>query len=203
VEYYATHKEEAKTRSEIYRATHKDSIQKQRAAWSAAHKEAIRIKNAAYHAAHKEAVRARILSRSEDRRAKKVVYRAKNPDLFRLMDARRRTRKREQASDFTVQDWQEALAYWHGCCAVCGREPGFFWLIVADHWQPVALPSAPGTIRGNMVPLCHSRNGSHQSCNPTKSDRDPVEWLQEKLGVRKAKKKLKEIEVFLATQRGT
>src|SRR4030095_13167308 len=72
-----------------------------------------------------------------------------------------------------------------------------------DHWIPLADPASPGTVPWNMLPLCHwkknTKNSSHAPyCNASKGAKDPVVWLTEKLGPRKAKAKLKEIETFFA-----
>lgn len=137
-------------------------------------------------------------------RSKRLVYargyRQKNPDKIknqtrnrdRTITIRYRTRKRNLAVAFTAQDWRHCLAYWNNSCAVCGRPAGLWHTIAADHWIPINNPNCPGTIPTNMIPLCHGTDG----CNNAKQDRDPVEWLTEKLGKRKARRKLAEIAAY-------
>ena len=93
-----------------------------------------------------------------------------------------------------------ALQYWHYTCAVCGRERELTLDIALDHWIPVASPACPGTIVGNMIPLCHGTKGSSVllpiACNQHKGKKDPRIWLVERLGKVKARAKLKAIEAF-------
>lgn len=103
-----------------------------------------------------------------------------------------RARKRRLPNTFTAQDRRRALDYWHGRCAVCGRPPGLWHTIATDHWIPLSSAACPGTVRTNMVPLCHGTDG----CNNQKYAKMPEVWLHEKLGKHRAKRKLEEIEYF-------
>lgn len=107
---------------------------------------------------------------------------------------RHRARKCGKGDTLTAADLRRALAYWGECCAVCGRPAGIWHTIAADHWIPLNNPNSPGTVPENIIPLCHGQDG----CNNSKSDRDPVEWLTEKLGKRKARRKLAEIAAYFA-----
>ncbi len=103
-----------------------------------------------------------------------------------------RARKRSLPNNFSAQDRRRALEYWNGRCAVCGRPPGLWHTIATDHWIPLSSPDCPGTIKTNMVPLCHGTDG----CNNQKYAKMPEVWLREKMGKRRAKRKLEEIEYF-------
>lgn len=98
--------------------------------------------------------------------------------------ARRRARTRSLPSTFTLQDWDRALEYFGGCCAVCGKPPGLWHILAQDHWVPVIKGGA--YTPDNIVPLCHSRKDGQQGCNNTKKDRDAHIWLVEQYGERKA-----------------
>lgn len=104
----------------------------------------------------------------------------------------RRTRKEALPSGLTQSEWQRCLEYWSYRCAVCERPVGLWHTLAMDHWIPIANPNCPGTILGNVIPLCHGVDG----CNNSKSDALPQEWLMRKLGKRKAAKKLAEIEAY-------
>lgn len=96
---------------------------------------------------------------------------------------------------------QFARMYWHGCCAICGRENSFWWIIIFDHWIPIADPRLdnPGTSFNNMVPMCHARKDAPTKtpcCNNSKGKKDPVIWIVDFLGKKKGLKKLKEIHTF-------
>src|SRR4051812_11604534 len=65
----------------------------------------------------------------------------------------------------TPWQWKKCLKDWGGRCAYCGRGDR---VLHREHFVPVALG---GTLKkDNIVPAC-------QSCNNTKKDRDPMEWL--------------------------
>ncbi len=107
----------------------------------------------------------------------------------------RRERKRKLVKDFTPSDWQRALNYFNGCCAVCGRPlADLFGTRTAsyDHWIPVVSPDCPGTIPTNIVPLCSGLDG----CNQSKGSKIADEWLVEKFGKRKAAQILKRVNAY-------
>ncbi len=104
-------------------------------------------------------------------------------------------RKRSLLNTLTADEWKQALDYFGGRCAVCGRPPKDLFsthTIAADHWIPVS--KGGGTTADNILPLCHGLDG----CNNSKLNKDPETWLIERLGKRKAKKMLAEIEAYFA-----
>lgn len=110
---------------------------------------------------------------------------------------RRRVREIGLPNTMTPTHWLQALDYWNHKCAICGCEADFWTTIAADHWTP--LSKNGGTTPENILPLCHSRKGvpnGKASCNQSKGNKDPAEWLISKLGKRNAKKKLAEIETY-------
>lgn len=133
-----------------------------------------------------------------DRRRK---WRKKNREncllIARLWSHKRRSILRNLPYSYTKEHWQYAKQYWGFACAVCGNQEGFLWTLAMDHWCGVTNPACPGTVPWNIIPLCQGIGG----CNNQKAKRDPFQWLCDKLGVRKARKKLKEIEAFLEGQR--
>ncbi len=101
---------------------------------------------------------------------------------------RRRARKRALPADLTEQQWKECLAYWDNRCAVCGNTADLWRFLAQDHYIPVK--HGGGTTATNIIPLCHSRKGDPTgiaSCNVSKGSKDPVEWLENRYGKRKAK----------------
>lgn len=115
--------------------------------------------------------------------------RALNPESTRAIKLRRRARERELPADFTAKDWQFALDYFGGCCAVCGRPAGLWHTIAADHWIPITASDTLGTVPHNIVPLCQGQDG----CNNSKSNRNPIEWLDSRVGKHKAQSILERI----------
>lgn len=123
------------------------------------------------------------------------AYRENNRDRIRVQLTRRRARQRSLPDTLTVDQWQAALEYFNGCCAVCGRP--LYDLFgthhaAQDHWIPISNPDCPGTVATNIVPLCHGQEG----CNNSKSDSVASEWLEWKFGKKKAKEILARIGAY-------
>ncbi len=121
-----------------------------------------------------------------------------------IRGARYRARKLGLPDHWHRKNGDFAFQYWHYACAVCGKENGMWNVIAFDHWIPIASEKCPGTIPTNMLPLCHLiKNAPFNSscCNNSKGAKDPVAWLVTKLGPRRAKAKLQEIETFFAAAR--
>lgn len=113
-------------------------------------------------------------------------------------DERRRALKRQLPAEFTANDWNNALTYFHDCCAVCERPPGLWHTLAMDHWIPLSSPECPGTIPTNIVPLCHGVDG----CNNSKHNSDPHNWLIRKFGKSKSKKIEERIVTYLNWLKG-
>lgn len=122
-----------------------------------------------------------------------------NRKRARIVASRRRARKAELPSDFSVLDWQYALKYFDHSCAICGRKPDDIIILAMDHWIALSDDRAdnPGTVPENIVPLCHGKDG----CNNEKHARDPEEWLIWKFGEEEAIKILAKIETYFANVR--
>lgn len=132
--------------------------------------------------------------KKEARQIYQVHYRRRQRHLIIVTAARREARKKLLPSDFTLADWQFALDYFGGCCAVCGRPPGLWHTLAPDHWIALASPDCPGTIPRNIIPLCHGEGG----CNNAKQDRDAKEWLTRKFGKKRAATVLAKIDEYFA-----
>jgi len=103
-----------------------------------------------------------------------------NPEKVRENVRRRRSRKHSLPHTFTVETWEACLNYFHGCCAYCGAQRDFWSPLHQDHYIPLTTPDCPGTIPTNIVPAC-------RTCNSSKKDANPLEWLTRKFGKRQAK----------------
>lgn len=131
----------------------------------------------------------------ETRRLCTQRARKNNPEAYRASMHRRLARQHGLPDTLTTQDWQRALDYFHGCCAVCGRQLQDLFgthTVAADHWIPLSSPNCPGTVVTNIIPLCHQLGG----CNNSKGNKDPLRWLEQRFGKRKAKQILKRIEEY-------
>ncbi len=121
-------------------------------------------------------------------------YQKAHPEVFRAISHRRKARKRALPSTFTIEDESRALDYFHGRCAVCGRPLRDLFGDIElhlDHWIPLSdpRPDNPGTVPWNMEPLC-------SPCNLSKNDSDPLKWLENTYGQRKARQIAARIEKF-------
>jgi hypothetical protein len=146
----------------------------------------IRARNQNYYLKHPDIVK----------RAQKN-YRENNRNALTVHHSRRRALKRTLDNDLTTSDWQMALDYFENRCAVCGRSPDFWTVIVPDHWQP--LSKGGGTSANNIIPLCHARPGVPQGepcCNNSKGNKEPEIWLMERFGSTKAKQVLKSVQTY-------
>lgn len=124
-----------------------------------------------------------------------------SPDRLRIITERRLARKRHLPDTLTVTEWEYALEYFNGCCAVCGRPLRDLFgthTVAMDHWIPLASPDCPGTVVTNMVPLCQGQLG----CNNKKGAKDPFKWLEQEYSKRKAKKILARIKTYFEHVRG-
>ncbi len=151
---------------------------------------------------------------------KSVIYQKLNPDKhneqsrkhrkanktkYAIYSEARRAKIHKLPNSLTYDEWKRALEYWNGRCAICGQLPDFWHIIAQDHWIPISdsNPNNPGTVLENVLPLCHAIKGANRigSCNHSKGAKNPIEWLVETLGKRKAKHKLKEIETYFKSVR--
>jgi hypothetical protein len=114
---------------------------------------------------------------------------------------KRRAIEKELGVQFTAQNWRDCLAYWDYKCAICGQSETMWVTLAQDHWIAITDKRSdnPGTVIWNILPLCHARKGipiGTTCCNQSKGKKDPIEWLNEQLGKRKAKRKLAEIKDY-------
>jgi len=115
----------------------------------------------------------------------------------RVYNRNRRARNRSFPNTLSTEQWQRALNYFNGCCAVCGRQLGDLFgdqKGSPDHWIPLSYDGDdnPGTVATNIVPLCHGIDG----CNNSKSDTMPDEWLAREFGNREGRQIGRRIEDF-------
>lgn len=128
-------------------------------------------------------------------------WQSNNRPLLTIKDANRRAKMRSLPSGLTKTDWGRCLEYWNGRCCVCGRLPDFWHIIVREHWIAVddKRTDNPGNVVTNILPMCHSIEGvpsGDPGCNQSKWKHDPIDWLNRKLGKRKAAKKIAEIYAY-------
>ena len=188
--YYQANTEARKAASREYYQAHKSQIYEVTRRYQSTHREQHRNANARYYKKH---------------RLEKAIYarewQHKNADrnriTKRLNENRRRAVKYSLPADFTPSDWQHALDYFNHSCAVCGKREDFWTILAADHWIP--LTKGGGTTRTNMIPLCHARKGvpaGEACCNNSKYNAEPLAWLTERFGKRKAKVIMARIQAY-------
>jgi 5-methylcytosine-specific restriction endonuclease McrA len=93
---------------------------------------------------------------------------------------KRRARKRELESSFTIKQWNRCKEYFNNICCYCGKDKE----LTQDHFIP--LVNGGEYTKNNIVPCC-------LSCNSSKGNKDFLEWypVQEFYSKEREKKILK------------
>lgn len=199
--YYLAHKAQHAKSQKKYQDSHQEERRLYQQQWYIENRERIQGVHAAYYLANKEDIlrttTAYGQAHPDVRRASVGKWTKAHPDEARQHVQLRRARKLSLPFLWTPNAERAMFAYWHYACAACGAQDGFQWKIVGDHWIPLSSPGCPGTVRWNMVPLCHGRG----SCNTSKHTKDGATWLISRFGARKAKAILKRIEAYLLALR--
>jgi len=102
----------------------------------------------------------------------------------------RHARNLNLESDFTLEDWQNALSFFNGTCAYCGKQQTFWESLEQEHFTPLA--KGGGYTRKNIVPSC-------KGCNSSKSNNDPYVWLVTKFGKPTGEQVFNRIQTFFAS----
>jgi len=200
-EYYLSHKERHKELMQRWNEDHREYRLAQMREYAVEHKEKFREYHRRYRIDHPEVSRekgraayhAHIERRREyDKRRGPNRLRHEDPQARKVRAIRRKARKLSLPDHMKKSDWIRCLAYWHDRCAICGRPRGLWHTLAADHWIPLSNPQCPGTVPGNILPLCHGQDG----CNNRKHNNAPIEWLYSRYSKRKADKILKAIETY-------
>ena len=196
-EYYEVNRDKMRESSRKYYEVNRDKMREYR--------EVNRDKILEYKREYYESNRDKILESNREYRgsnrdkvleSKREYYEA-NRDKFRLYSSRYRARKRDLPDTLTDVQVEQMLDYFDYKCAVCGQPQDLFIGLELDHWIPLSSEDCTGTIATNIVPLCGgSEFVSHIGCNPSKSDKDAMEWLTDKFGTRKAKQIMKRIDQY-------
>jgi hypothetical protein len=201
-QYYQGHKEEHRIRTKRYNEKNADKIRVQRHEHYLDNIETLLAASSARYYANHEAELERRRDWRKKNRARLSIkhkkYYGRYPESRRAIKLRRRAREKGLPDNFTKNDWQLAVDYFYGCCAICGRQLNDLLSThkaYADHWIPLKNPNCPGTIPTNIVPLC----GGNDGCNSSKGSKDPVVWLTDRYGKRKANTILKRIQEYFDT----
>lgn len=144
----------------------------------------------AHYEAHKRVI-------TPERKAHQKQWAQENRPRLRHYGSLRRARVKGLPSTFTEEEQHFCRAYFHYACAICGKEEGFQWTLVMDHWIPINSANCPGTVSTNMIPLCNGVSG----CNTSKQDTPAEHWLIRRFGKHKASAILRKIDAYFAAVR--
>lgn len=183
-QHYLRNSEAIKSKVKVYQQS--ETAKQYRRAYALRHAPAKRATDRIYY----KRERAVILDRA-------LRWQRENPARRLVIRQRRAARIASLPDTFTNTDWQFALDHFKGCCAVCGRPPGLWHTLAADHWIALASDDCPGTIPGNIIPLCHGEGG----CNNAKQDRNPIEWLESQFGIKQAQIVSRRVQEFFSLVR--
>jgi hypothetical protein len=193
--YYQDNSEKLKAYTREYNRTHPEKVRNQRLEYYHKTRETSRNKWKAKYYSDVEKSRENSRAQYAQRKDQAREYRVAHRERYRVHRQNRRALEKSLPNNFKPSDWQYALEYFGGCCAVCGRQLRDLFgshTAAADHWIPLSSPTCPGTTRKNILPLCHGVSG----CNNSKNDSDPGKWLRERYGKRRAREILKRIQAY-------
>lgn len=184
-------------RSKKYHADNTDDLKAYHLKYYQENRDRLQQKQRDYEAQNRERARKRVR-----------LWKLANPERVKNREARnqasaisrrirREARKSALPDNFTPQDWRFAIDYFGGRCAACGRPPGLFHTLAADHFMALSSLGCPGSVPANIVPLCHGVDG----CNNSKFTADPEEWLIRKFGKKQGKAILAKIQEFFSKVR--
>ena len=156
--YKAAHRQQQNTYNARYRASHREETKVSSAAWRAAHPKEEKASQAANYATHRTEARAR-----------HAAWEAAHPVARRIIQSRRRARKKALPATLTIEQWRSILAAYKHRCAYCRKKESKRRPLTQDHVVP--LTKGGGTTRENIVPAC-------QPCNSRKSTRPPSQPIQ-------------------------
>lgn len=162
--HYAANKEERKAYIADWQQRNKGKTREYKKKYSDANREHSLLRVRLYRKAHPE---------------KEREYRQANMGRIRAISAVYHALRRAKAKDRSValspEDWERALQYFDHACAVCGRHRDSLHSISLDHWIPLSHMDSPGSVKTNIVPLCHGPGG----CNNVKGRKHPEQWIAE------------------------
>jgi 5-methylcytosine-specific restriction endonuclease McrA len=184
-----------------YRATHVESIRKQKRAWEQANPDKVNAAQQAWRDANREKYGARLrawreanpdrdrqlkrkwydantdLAKARERirysknideiREKSRAYQRANPEVSRAARQRHRARLKGNGGSFTTAELSALRQAQAGRCAYCGQTHNPDELTI-DHIIPVSQGG-----RNDITNICLAC----LSCNSSKSDRTPEEWV--------------------------
>jgi hypothetical protein len=182
--YYNEHRDQLLERQHVYDTANREQKRCRDAEYRGLNRERRRIRDRRYYRQNRQTIL-----------AKKKLYTRKHPEKQRIYKQKREARKRSYPDTLTHSEWLKAVEWFHGCCAVCGRQAQDLFsthTLAADHWIPLSSPDCPGTVAGNIVPLCHGENG----CNNSKQDKVAEIWLVERYGKHKSAQILTRIQQY-------
>ncbi len=150
--YYQSHRGHILQRKEAYqRVKRQDILAKKQAHYEATRDLALQAKRA-YYQKHRDGLRDKMRQ-----------YRRAHPEMTRLFNQRRRTRRQGSLANLTLEEWKAIKALYKYRCAYCGKKETRREPLTQDHLIPV-VKRGPYTMQ-NILPCCLSCN-SHKGTGP-------------------------------------
>lgn len=188
-QYHATHREQVLERMRDYRESNKEREHQRNWLYRQANKAKIQEREREWYKVNRQSKLKYCQANRERARKRDRQWRKANPDKIRVQYQRRRSREYAVPCKFSDADWQNCLNHFHGCCAYCGKQQDFWHVMEWEHYVPLSSPDCPGTIATNIVPAC-------KSCNSSKRDKLPLDWLTDTFGKHKARQILERIQAY-------
>jgi hypothetical protein len=180
----------AKT-NRYYHANRETALAKQKE-YAERNKEQVLASKRRYHQEHRDILlpkkRQRYLNDKTRINSKNRQWRKENRHKMKIYSHRRMARKLAFPDTFTIEQSAYCLEYWLNHCVYCGSDGE----LTLDHYIPLVSASCPGTVAANMLPAC-------RSCNCSKQDSEPIEWLARRFGVDQAELIMEAIREYFAS----
>lgn len=167
-EYYYKNKESKLIYAKDYYENNKEAKLQYQNEYSKENYSNIRAKNQKYYQSNKIKFQKTNKQHYQSNKEQYIInareWRNKNPEACRIIRQKRRSRIKGLNSTLTVEQWEEAKAYFKYKCAYCGTDKE---ALTQDHFIPVSKDGE--YTHNNIIPAC-------RSCNSSKSDKDFNEW---------------------------
>lgn len=180
-EYEKTHKETIFVRRKKFRQVHKENLAIGQKEYYEVNKENTLIKAKEYYKDNKEAL---AIKHNEYYQANKKVialsvkkYQEAHRDYYCVIREKRRTRKSQLLSTFTLIQWESIKQYFDNKCAYCGEKKP----LTQEHF--LALSKGGNHTKENIIPVC-------LSCNCSKCKSDFEKWYPKYIYYNKEREEL-------------
>lgn len=173
-DYYQRNKERKLAKDAEYRANNKEKIKIRNQNWSKRNELILKVKSKEYYRQNRSSI---LTQKSEYQKLNRYKLRERwnkwrSTPQGKICDNRSKAKRKalklsNHHAPYLPEQWLQRLEKFNYCCAYCGKLEN----LAQDHF--ISLNSGGCDTLGNLIPSC-------QSCNSSKSIKDPYEWFVSK-----------------------